>query len=153
MAHTPTIACDFDGCLCEHAFPECGAPMEEVVELLRLLDAEGWCIVIHSCRTNSDWVHKGATLEEALVKVDDMLHFLAVNRVPFDDVWGIDRCGSVWTYSGISGKPVADVYLDDRALHPVGALTAADLHLACSRIVSQGGDPLAFHRSLGRSAD
>ena len=157
MAHTPTIAADFDGCLCEHRFPECGAPITDVVALLRQLEEEGWLIVIHSCRANSDWVGKGASEQEARKKVDDMVEFLLENDVPFHSIWGITMTSYAdpfaWEYSGISGKPVADVYLDDRALHPVAALTAADLHLACSRIVSQGGDPLAFHRSLGRSVD
>ena len=156
MPHTPTIACDFDGCLCEHRFPECGAPITDVVALLRQLEEEGWLIVIHSCRANSDWVGKGASEQEARKKVDDMVEFLLENDVPFHSIWGITMTSHAdpfaWEYSGVSGKPVADVYLDDRALHP-GHLKAEGMRQRCQWIVQGGGDPLAFHRSLGRMVD
>lgn len=161
MAHTSTIAVDFDGCICEHAFPDCGEPRADVIELLFLLRERGWRIIIHSCRANSDWIAKGATIDEAGNKVNDMLSYLRRHHVPFDSLWGIDIAGSIWTYSGVSGKPVADVYLDDRAVcvQPSLPTNVAKPYLfhrlvyECERIVNAGGDPLHYHRKPGRKVD
>ena len=155
MAHTPTIAVDFDGCLCFHAFPDCGRPRLSTIVLLHELDKQGWNIIIHSCRTNSDWVGKGASEEEARQKVTDMLAWLRHERVPYTSVWGIVPHGfepDEWQYANVSGKPVADVYLDDRALNPVNQQAEMMLQM-CEQLVRQNGDPLAFHRSLGRPVD
>jgi len=158
VSHTPTIAVDFDGCLCEHKFPDCGPPMVDVVALLRHLDEDGWKIIIHSCRCNSDWVGKGASEAEARAKVDDMLMWLDQQDIPYTSVWGIVilNIGRVtnpaWDYSGVSGKPVADVYLDDRAIDCSHKLTHI-MRAEAYHKVRAGGDPLAFHRSLGRAVD
>jgi len=160
VRHIPTIAVDFDGCLCEHAFPDCGPPRRDVIELVRALWLNGWDVVIHSCRANSDWVGKGAGEAEARAKVDEMLAWLAKYHVPYGAIWGIRmlNIGRVtnpaWDYSGVSGKPVADVYLDDRGLNPnlTGEKDVYNALLAqCEEITRKAGDPLAFHRSLGRS--
>lgn len=155
MDHRPTIAVDFDGCICEHAFPECGKPRQEVIELLRALHVRGWRIVIHSCRTNSDWVAYGASEEEIRGKVDDMLAWLYKQRVPYTSIWGIvlrDPSGVEWDYDTATGKPVADVYLDDRALNG-GERTADQMLEACGLLVARSGDPLQYHHSRDRSAE
>jgi hypothetical protein len=125
-----TIAVDFDGVVCEYDFPRCGPPRQDIIELLRQLKAKGWRIIIHSSRVNACWPE-----EDRRQKCKEMVDFLAQHKVPFDDVWGM-----VWATQGIGGpgkweprvtdnrspgdcddahvgKPVAHVYLDDRAVH------------------------------------
>lgn len=131
-ARPPAIAVDMDGTLAEWAFPDIGEPNELVIEALRVLKAKGWHIVIHTCRVNSHWEEPDRTQI-----VQEMLDWLVANDVPFDNVWGLkfamatcDTLGedgwmsiigrpgapvAVWAYSTETGKPLADVYIDDRA--------------------------------------
>jgi hypothetical protein len=115
----PVIACDFDGCICGYAFPACGPPNLLTIEVLRRLHAEGWKIIIHSSRVNSEWPEPART-----EKVEAMMQYLVLHRVPFDEVWGLmaervdPKDGSIWWAfeDRLTGKPVAHVYWDDRGL-------------------------------------
>ena len=108
-----TIAVDFDGVVCEYDFPRCGPPRQDIIELLRQLKAKGWKIIIHSSRVNTCWES-----DERRTKIGEMLDLLTFNAVPFDLVWGISINDFGWHTDPTNiGKPVAHVYLDDRAVH------------------------------------
>ncbi len=137
--HQRTIAVDFDGTLCEWAFPECGGPRTEVIAALRILREKGWHILIHTCRVNSHWEEPDRT-----EKVQAMLEWLLANDVPFDSVWGL-RFGGLpvpdcpalggrlaeidqyWERGSVTGKPLADVYLDDRGIRCDGSIERGKL--------------------------
>lgn len=123
-----TVAVDFDGCICGYAFPECGPPNWEVIYALRHLVDMEWHIIIHSSRVNSHW-----DPEECEHKTGEMLEYLSRHGVPFHAVWGVDLISTSlgrtvrehpydFRFRGMPnndvGKPVAHVYLDDRALCP-----------------------------------
>jgi len=111
-----TIAVDFDGTICEYDFPRCGLPRQDIVNLLRTLKDMDWRITVHSSRVNVCWPKPGR-----MAKIQDMLDFLRWHDVPWDSVWGLKfPLGgySPWlTNPEDVGKPVAHVYLDDRAVH------------------------------------
>ena len=123
MKYPLTIAVDFDGTICEYAFPECGPPRAEVIEALRMLHEQGWKIIVHSSRVNSQWPEPGRT-----EKCEVMVQYLLAHAVCFDEIWGMafERIsttegtqGCMWGFEPHQvGKPVAHVYLDDRAIRP-----------------------------------
>jgi hypothetical protein len=97
----PTIAVDFDGVIanCDgwRDGALLGTPRQDVIEALRVLRAEGWKIVVYSCRAS-----------------EEIAPYLRDNAVPFDE---INRNSSTPT-GGV--KPSATVYWDDRALRYSG---------------------------------
>lgn len=96
-----TLAVDFDGVIAEYdgwkGVGVLGTPRQDVVEAMRTLQREGWKIVIHTTRGESEI---GAYLQEHGVPCDE------INR------------NSDYRTQGI--KPVADVYWDDRAVRYSG---------------------------------
>jgi len=112
------ICVDFDGTICEWDFPRCGPPREGVISALRMLKRRGWEILIHTSRVNFDWPER-----ERYCRIGEMLQWLNDHEVPFDAVWGLreimqrEACWPSFTDDDAAvGKPVAHVYLDDRAL-------------------------------------
>ncbi len=105
MADTPTrprpvLVVDFDGTIAHWArrgFPAIGKPIDGAQRFLRLLRSEGWKIIVHSCRNGAE--------QEA-----SMAAWLAEHDIPYDE---INRNSD---YPWADGKPVGDVYLDDRGL-------------------------------------
>ncbi len=98
-----TIAVDFDGVI--HAYSKGwngGAiydpPVPGTREALQALKDKGWKIYIFSTRTNKMFRKKDEEDQEVAMK-----RWLAEHQIPFD---------KIWTF----GKPMADVYLDDRAI-------------------------------------
>lgn len=109
MALVPTIAVDFDGTLCDHEFPGIGAIKPYAREAMVTLKQWGYHIIIWTCRTchfHYD-VFGGdpaqPTLERPAVK--QMIAWLDKNGIPYDEV-----------DDGSRGKPLADYYLDDKAI-------------------------------------
>ena len=92
-----TIAVDFDGVIAEYdgwkGVGILGEPRKDVVAALRALHTEGWKIVIHTTRGE-----------------EEISAYLTEHRVPHHE---INRNSD---YKTLGGKPVADVYWDDRAL-------------------------------------
>lgn len=121
--HQPVICCDFDNTICESGPPDWtpGEPILPVIEALRVLREREWWIVIHSCRVNSQWPEP-----EREEKTQVMIDFLRTRHVPVDAIWGVQIAGPIdcfqapvlaWDFdAGCVGKPLADVYLDDRAV-------------------------------------
>lgn len=92
-----TIAVDFDGVIAEYdgwkGVGILGGPRRDVVSALRTLRAEGWKIVIHTTRGE-----------------EEIAAYLLQHSIPHHE---INRNSD---YTTLGGKPVADVYWDDRAL-------------------------------------
>jgi phosphoglycolate phosphatase-like HAD superfamily hydrolase len=70
-----------------------GDPRPDVIEALAVLRSEGWKIVIHTTRGETE-----------------ISAYLAQHRIPFDEV---NRNSD---YQTEGPKPVADLYWDDRAV-------------------------------------
>lgn len=95
-----TICIDIDGTICQHdgwkGEEFFGEIMQDAKEYITRLHNEGNTIIIHTGRNNNELIRK----------------FLTSNEIPFDAInenpklKGIER----------SGKPLADIYLDDRAI-------------------------------------
>lgn len=96
-------AVDFDGCLCENAFPGIGRTRLNVIEAVQTLKARGWAIILHTCR-------EGQLLEDAL-------NWCKAMDVPIDLV---NESHPDWIahFGGDSRKVGATIYIDDRAVTP-----------------------------------
>jgi hypothetical protein len=101
------IAVDFDGTLCEYAFPKIGEQKQhhkELLELLVTMRKNGHKLILWTCRGDNkeypclseavDWCRKQG------------LEFDAIN----ENIKGTKKL------SGTSPKVLADYYLDDRSL-------------------------------------
>lgn len=103
-----TIAVDFDGTLCNYAFPEIGEQtrdQKELVEKLKCLQQEGHKLILYTCRGDNE---EYPTLTQAIKWCSEMgLNFDSINsNIP-----------EFVKKSGPSPKPVADIYLDDKAVN------------------------------------
>jgi len=101
------IAVDFDGTLCEYAFPKIGTQTQEQKELLELLielRKEGHKIILWTNRGDND---EYKVLTEAIDWCRSKgLEFDAINKNLSDQK----------KISGYSPKIMADYYIDDKAL-------------------------------------
>ena len=92
-----TIAVDFDGVIADYDGYKgpgvLGAPRPDVREAMLTLRAEGWKIVIHTTRGQSE-----------------IGEYLKQHGIPHDEI------NSNSDYKTQGPKPVADVYWDDRAI-------------------------------------
>ena len=100
------VIIDFDGTLCKFAFPEVGAVEPDVRAALQILKVKGYIIKIHSCRTATYWGSGAERIGHAAV----ILAFLKEHDIPFDELI-LDKT---------MDKPIADVYIDDRAVRYEG---------------------------------
>jgi hypothetical protein len=103
-----TIAVDFDGTLCDFNYPDIGPPKPGAIEALTRFRAEGYQVVIWSCRTCSYYMDIFCPDGEAPAdrKVyQDMKAWLDRHGVPYD-----------WIDMGDKGKPMCDFYVDDKAV-------------------------------------
>lgn len=102
----PTICVDFDGTLCDHAYPGIGDVKPHAAYALKSFRQWGFRIIISSCRSCS-WHEEifggGPALERERVK--EMIAFLEANDIPFDEI-----------DDGTKGKPLADYYIDDKGI-------------------------------------
>ncbi len=105
----PVLVVDFDGTIALWApsgYPDIGEPIEGAHRFMRLLKSEGWKIVINSCRSGSD--HEAR-----------MARWLEDHNIPYDEI------NHNSDYPWAAGKPVGDVYLDDRGVRFEGRWDAA----------------------------
>lgn len=93
---------DFDGTLCKFAFPDVGPIEPNVKEALETLKKAGYTIKIHSCRTAKYWGRDDERLTHSSLIAD----FLHEHGLPYDEL----------ILSPTMDKPIADVYIDDRAI-------------------------------------
>ena len=93
------VAVDFDGTLCENAFPEIGKPKRDVIDTIKEYKKYGWKIILWTCR-NKEYLYKAVSWCKA-----QGLEFDAINEnLPeVEEVFG-----------GYTRKIFADVYIDDK---------------------------------------
>lgn len=107
MSDFLTIAVDFDGTLCEYAFPEIGEQSKEQKKLMEILISmreEGHKIILWTNRGDND---KYPVLSQAVQWCKEKgLEFDAVNS----NIPGQKKI------SGYSPKVMADYYIDDKVL-------------------------------------
>lgn len=105
---TKVIAVDFDGTLCDFAFPDIGEQTEdqkELVESLIHLRKKGYKLILWTNRGNNS---RYPCLDQAIKWCEDRgLEFDSVNENLPDQT----------KLSGHSPKVMADIYLDDKALN------------------------------------
>ena len=93
------VAFDFDGTLCENAFPGIGKPIQYVIEAVKEYRSYGWKVILWTCRN-------GDALKEAVEWCKEQgLEFDAINEnLPeVEDMFG-----------GWTRKIFADFYIDDK---------------------------------------
>lgn len=91
------IAVDFDGTLCDNAWPGIGKPNGRLIALLIAARSRGDKVILWSCR-------EGKLLEEAV-------EWCRVQGLAFD---AINK--NAQKYDHAKHKIVADVYIDDRSM-------------------------------------
>ena len=100
------IAVDFDGTCVDHAFPNIGVAVDDVIWGLRELVEMGHQLVLWTCRENDLEPGGRQYLEEAEAWFDDRGITLAgLNERPDD--------GQDYRRKGLRRKLFADVYIDD----------------------------------------
>lgn len=103
-----TIAVDFDGTLCEFAFPEIGEQTEDQVQL-----------VSHLIRMREDghklilWTNRGDSEEYPVLT--EAVEWCRERGLEFDTI--NSNLPDQKKLSGPSPKIMADIYLDDKAMH------------------------------------
>ena len=98
------IAIDFDGTLCENAWPEIGMANFDAIERLKQRrEQEGCWIILWTCRC-------GQALEDAVAWcARHQLYFDAVNE---------NMPNVIRDFGNDSRKIYADLYIDDKAVIP-----------------------------------
>lgn len=93
------VAVDFDGTLCENAFPAIGAPKQDIINTIKEYQSFGWKIILWTCRNYDslteavEWCRKHG------------LEFDAVNQ-------NLPEVQEM--FGGDTRKVFANVYIDDR---------------------------------------
>lgn len=95
------LAVDFDGCLCENRWPSIGPANRAVIDALKARKADGWKLILWTCR-------EGELLEDAL-------KWCAEEGVTFDTV-NDNLPETVKEYGNNPRKVSADEYWDDHAV-------------------------------------
>lgn len=92
-----TLAVDFDGTLCQYQKfgPITNPPNEGAKQVIDVLRANGWTIIIHICRASQ--VH-----EDYKDSIKAIIEWLQKYEIVVDDI--------------TADKPIATAYIDDRGL-------------------------------------
>ena len=116
------VAVDFDGTLCENAFPEVGAPNRAVIDYVKRLAADGSKIILYTSRENGT----RKLLDEAVAfcKAQE-IPLYAVNENP-----GNPHAAKIGLKPSDGRKVYADLYIDDKALNPAEIDPAAEKRAA-----------------------
>jgi hypothetical protein len=104
-----TVCVDFDGTLCDSAYPNIGPLKEGAKEALQTFRNLGCRIIISSCRS-CHWhydVYGGDPGQPVFerTRMKEMIAFLDTFQIPYDII-----------DDGSLGKVVADYYIDDKAI-------------------------------------
>lgn len=98
------IAIDFDGTIIEDRFPDIGEMKQGAGEAINALYAEGFTIIIWSCRNG---INKARAIEW-LVRAGIKFHYF--NQSCADNVK---------KYGSDTRKVYADLYIDDKGVNPL----------------------------------
>ena len=93
------IAVDFDGTLCENAFPDIGKPKQHVMDYVKKLKSEGNKLILWTCR-------EGELLEKAISWCHE-------NGLSFD-AYNANLPERIEEFGTDPRKIGADFYIDDR---------------------------------------
>lgn len=102
-----TIAVDFDGTLCEYAFPKIGKQEKHHKDLLEVLidiRKKGHKLILWTCRGDN----------EQYLCLTEAIDWCKIQGLEFDAI--NENIAGTKKISGPSPKVVADIYLDDKAL-------------------------------------
>ena len=104
-----TIAVDFDGTLCEYAFPNIGNQTDQQKQLLNLLISlkqKGHYLIL--------WTNRGDN--EKLKCLSEAIEWCKQQGLEFDQINKNNPEREAKKLSGYSPKNLADYYIDDKAL-------------------------------------
>lgn len=93
------VAVDFDGTLCENAFPDIGKPKKEVIDAIKEYQSYGWKTILWTCRNQGYLDRAVAWCELHGLKFDAINE----NLPEVEEMFG-----------GYTRKIFADVYIDDK---------------------------------------
>lgn len=97
------IAVDFDGVLCENAYPEIGKTNSEVISILKNLKRKGARLILWTCRCEE--------------KLDQAVEWCKKRGLVFDTI-NENLPETILSYGTESRKVHADIYIDDKAMNP-----------------------------------
>lgn len=97
------IAVDFDGCLCENAWPDIGEAKQDVIDALLLRQKQGAKIILWTCRVGE--------------RLDDAVRWCAERGLSFDTI-NENLPSIIATFGNDCRKVFADEYWDDKACNP-----------------------------------
>jgi hypothetical protein len=103
------VAVDFDGTLCENEFPLIGKPIPEVIEYVKRLAANGSKIILYTSREDGE--HYKFLSNAVGFCREHGIPLFAVNENP-------ENPYPAFFGTGPARKVFADLYIDDKALHP-----------------------------------
>lgn len=104
------ISVDFDGTICDHAYPEVGELMEGAVETLKDFIAAGHVVILNTCRED----------EKRRPYLTEAVNFMKKNGVEFASV-NTNRPED--EFRDKPGRKVfAELYIDDRNLGGLGTV-------------------------------
>lgn len=107
------LAVDFDGTLCEAAWPEIGKPIEKNIEYVKEKKKEGWKLILWTNRVEDK-------LEEAITWCgENDIYFDAINE---------NLPEVIEAFCNDPRKIYATIYLDDRALNDIKQIPGKQLH-------------------------
>lgn len=128
------IVVDLDGTICEHRYPDFGAPLAGAKEALQRLKAAGFRIIIHTVRTSS-YYRASAQYEPEVHSPEAVQAYLQQHDIPFDEIWMHD-------------KPEAMVYIDDRCRRVLGNQRKSNWHKIVDTLVPR--QPRSWEQRLRR---
>jgi hypothetical protein len=122
------IAVDFDGTLCEYAFPQIGIQthqQQQLLEILVELRAKGHKIIL--------WTNRGDN--ESYKSLSEAVEWCKQKGLEFDSV--NQNLPNQKKLSGYSPKIIADIYIDDKAFNFFGENNRNDV-LRLLRTIYEG---------------
>ena len=96
-------AVDFDGTLCENAWPDIGKPNYTLIQILKALREKGDKIILWTCRTAD--------------RLDEAIAWCKKQGLEFDTV-NENLPEIIGQFGTESRKVFADVYIDDKVISP-----------------------------------
>ena len=93
------VAVDFDGTLCENAFPKIGKPKHDVIETIKEYQGYGWKTILWTCRNYES--------------LDQAVEWCKQQGLTFDAI-NVNLPEVQELFGGDTRKVFADVYIDDK---------------------------------------